>query len=528
MKMNKLTALVLSAALTMSALPGFTTFAGNEETEEGRIITVNVGVNYDIPDLSPFTSKFNGRGWILRVLYQYLGDQEEIGAELKGVIAKEFREIDDYTYEVPIYDYVTDTEGNPVTADDVVWCFEHAKEVGSESSLNYLDSVEAIDDYTVKFVLNTTVAGGFEQMIGDVPIVSRKAFESSQDEMATDPVGTTGYKVTAFTSGSSLTVEKTGTYWQTEVQADSVYSQQNADKVVYKIVTEDSQMAIALETGEIDMGIVSAEQVDRFMDGGDSAEGFDVCEMQSNLTNVMMLNCDKDSVFYDNQALRQAIMYAVDAEAIVDGVLDGKGIACKTFGSQIFFDYNTKWDSEDYYGFDLEKAQELLEESGVNPGELKLRIMTDNSSLRNKIAEIIQAYLVQLGINSEILAYDAALFNSYKYDPTQWDIILDNKGAQDYVTNVYMLCFDENQFSNGTANFVHDDKLQELLLTAATESTHTPENVDAFHQYLKEQAYAAGLLSANNYFVCKDTVDSLFVTFKGIILPGASEYSDEF
>lgn len=75
----------------------------------------------------------------------------------------------------------------------------------------------------------------------------------------------------------------------------------------------------------------------------------------------------------------------------------------------------------------------------------------------------------------ELTPYDQALFNSYKYDDTKWDIIVDSKSTSDYVTSVWQNVFDTNAFQNGSACFTHDEKLQTLLETASDVSTTSKE-----------------------------------------------------
>ena len=302
----------------------------------------------------------------------------------------------------------------------------------------------------------------------------------------------------------------------------------NVQTINFQIIPEAAQMAIALETGSVDVSTaVSPNDLPRFQEGGSSAEGFAIDQIQKNQTDLVLFNTSDQSSF-NNQLLRQAVAYAIDSEAMVQGVAKGQALAVKTFGNSKYNDYLTQWDSEDYYSYDMQKAQEALAASGLNAADLKIRIMTNADDYNKKEAQIIQASLQELGIEAELLSYEAALFNNYKYDPTQFDMLIDQYASTDFLVNVWKLVFDANQYNGATANFFKDEQLQQLLETARGIDTHTAENVDAFHQYLKETAIGYGMIERFDNIVHVDDITKVVTDARGFILPGASEYAATF
>jgi ABC-type transport system substrate-binding protein len=430
-------------------------------------------------------------------MYQTLGDLDGVGGPLVNIIMKNYKKIDAMTYDIEIWDTIYDTAGNHITAADVVWCHQTAVKAGNNTNTRYIANIETTGEYTLRLVLNADFVGVFENVVKIVCIVSRKAYEASADEMSTTPIGTTQYRLTSFVPGASATFEKTGNYWQKDpaaLAAQKMYGVANVDKIVYTTIREASQMAIALETGSIDMGL-SMDYIEarRFMEEGASSAGFTVFDQIINIGNQMYLSGDTGSPFYNNKALRQAALYAVDRQGLVDAILNGYGVVEYTFGGDSFSDFNPAWKNDDYYNYSPDKAKELLANSGYNGKAL--RIMTDNTSQRNRVAQMIQGYLLQAGINSEILQYDSALFNSYKNKPSEWEIMLDNTGSSDYLVTVWRGKFDARQYSSGTINGWKDPQLQQLMETAVSTSGHTQANMDAFHYYFKEQAYGLGLFN---------------------------------
>jgi len=485
---------------------------------------LRVGINADVADLAPYSSSSNGRNSIMFALYEYLGVLEHVGGEVKGQIMKEYSSDDGFVYDIVIYDYVHDTAGNPITADDIVFSFETAKEKGNSTNTRRIEQIEKTGEYSVRLKINANYVGGFSSVLSAVPIVSIAAYEASSDEMAATPVATSPYKVSEFVPGSSVTLERTDNYWQKDASLQTVYATANSAKITYTTIKEAAQMSIALETGNIDMGLsLDAMEAARFMEGGNSANGFTVFEEITNIGNQIYLSGNPDGPFYDNLALREAVLYAIDKQGLVDAVLNGYGLIEYTFGAESFGDFQESWKNEDYFDYNPEKSKQLLQEAGYKDGELTLRIMTDNTSLRNKVAQIVQSFLLNVGIKSEILQYDSALFNSYKTTPTEWEICLDNTGASDYVVSAWRSKFDARQFDLGSTNGWKDDTMQALLEKALAFDGHTAEDVEAFHQYFKSQAYAMGLFNHTFFTVAVDSINNIKYDSKMFVIAPASE-----
>jgi ABC-type transport system substrate-binding protein len=288
-------------------------------------------------------------------------------------------------------------------------------------------------------------------------------------------------------------------------------------------------MAIALETGAIDISTsVSINDVRRFDSGGSSSAGFTVTKLRKNLTDTLLFNCDPGNIFA-NQTLRQAICYAIDNNAFLAGVLNNQGFVSKTFGNSKYSDYNPAWDNEDYYEYNLDKAKQLLAQAGYRPGQLSVKILTESATAHHgQEAQIMQAYLAELGINSQISSFESALYNTYRYDPSQFDLIIGQFASTDYLSNVWKLAFDNTSYERGTVNFVRDDKLQSLLMAACDPDGHTVENMNAFHYYLKDKAYGYCMVEGYDNIVHVSGIKKVVTDARGFVLPGPSEYATDF
>ena len=483
--MKKFLSIVLALIMALSMV----SFAS---AEQGAAVTV--GLAGDPGNIGPFQGMGLGRIGILFTTYEMLMVKD--GDSFRGCLMKELTPVDDLTYDVEIYDYIHDQDNNPLTASDIKFCFDTAKASGNLPKLAVITNVEVISDYVCRFSFESLAAGQLEDLLMECPIVTQAAYEASPDQMATDPVTTSAYRVTSYQTGSTIVYENSGIYWQTDDSLVPTTSKHNVDKIIFKIIPDSVQMVNALKTKEIDISAaIDSAYIKDFM----GADGYNVTQIPDNVTKYLIFN---NNVFADAN-LRKAIAYGIDVEDIILFAFDGVALHAKTIGNSKYPDYVAAWDEEEYYEYDETKVPELLAAAGV---------VTDQNTA---IATTIQSDLMDFGINIELIPYDNALFGTYKLtENTEWDLMLDEGGSSGLLTNVWKLTLDRRDQTHGkTVGYVVDDKLQSLLEAAMN-----------FHQYLKDQCYEYGLVAAVNNLAHTTVVKTAKTCFRGQILPGACEY----
>lgn len=405
---------------------------------------------------------------------------------LTPILATGYERIDEGVYRVTIHDDIYDYAGEHVTASDVAFCINTVLANGERAnSFGEIQGCEVVDDVTVDIIIQPDVLGVFEKCVTGIDIVSQKSYEASKTGFSSDPVGTGPYYIADWIPGSSITFKKNENYWA----KDKGFNNQNCDEIEVKFIAEPAQVAIELETGGVDFAYnISASDANAFVD----REGFDISSCVFNQVRTVAFNCDETNVFNDIR-LRQAVAYAIDPQAIVQGAYDGKGgvatcLAVPEPEAGLIMDYVPAWKDQMPYPYNVEKAKELMAEAGYPDGGLKVRLMSKDAFEYRTTCEIIQAYLAQIGIEVEILCYENALFQTYRYDPTAYDMYL----CQIANSNTpYMLCgwkFNFNQNANTGKNIMNqsDDKLQELLETALNIDTNNDETINALHERIME------------------------------------------
>lgn len=504
------------AAVVETAVPAET---GGEDV--GGIKEVVIGIPATPESLSPFVSPSTGRLHILPVCYESLGYfTDSTYSEFKAQLMEGYEMSEDAkTYTIKLREDIYDTAGNHLTADDVIFSWDKGIELGGNTWGRYVDEYHKVDDYTIELNLLTARADAFVT-IGRSPIVTQAAYEASEDEMTMTVVSTSQYNLVEAVSGSSFTFEKNENYWNKD--ENTWMWKSNPDKVIYQVILEESQMAIALETGAIDIAVgMSNNSTNRYAND----DNYNMFQLVGNMVYSLMFNCSENSVFHDNKELRQAVAYAIDAEGIIEAVLGGAGIKVGTMGFCLAGDYRDEW-ADSYYNYDVEKARELLAEAGYEQGELEISLACSSGSILEKSAELIQLYLLDAGFKTvTINAVDNALFSTIKNDRTEWDLLLDTKGSQTVAISASL--YDKTVASYGNPCFIDDDdKIQAYSELLPTTLGGTQENVDEYVAYANEMCYMYGLFNTASYTVTTKDITYIIQDFRSAVIPGEIVFAE--
>lgn len=480
--------------------------------------TVHVALSGSVTEVAPYAATNEYAEPIRNTVFETLFVKPTVSStETIPVIGKSWEMVDDYTARVEIFDYVHDVDGNPITASDVVYSYQACAESGTQTDTAYIDSMNVVDDYTFEIKLTEVSQPTMLKLLTHIVIVNEEAHKANPDLA----IGTSPYKLTAYTAGAEYVCEKTGNYWQTDESLISPYSQANVDKLVFEVITEAAQVTNALENHEIQMAIgADGREAARFEEGGENAEGFCVDTNAGSFSLVLLMNCTDESPCADVN-FRKACLYAIDTETIVRIVLNGAGMAAKDMASNQLAGFNEAWLTEDYYNADPAKAQEYLAKSGYN-GET---IMLEGSNSYSGELELMQAQLSAIGVKAEIQTFENALWQEEKVAGTGtsgWDICVDGLGGS-VVTTAWRVKFNPDNFSTGKPQTGYlDEKLQELLTTA--HASQDAADIEAVHDYIVDQAYAIGLYYSASKCITVDTITDMVYNHKGFAVPAAANY----
>lgn len=485
--------------------------------------SVTVAVDDDSFTIGPWGSDSAVRDWTEAIMWTHLAYRPFIGAsleagELEMVAAKSVNKVDGTTYDVEIYDNITDSKGNAIKASDVVFSYDTLAGLGYVTEIGtYYDSAEATGDYTLTLKLKSETEGAIEEVLCGCSIASQSWYEgASQDEIEGNPATTGPYSVESMEIGASLTMVARSDYWKTgEV---STVELQNVGKIILKCITEASMRSIALETGEVDMAEIAATDVSRFENGD-----YNTTEYMNAMSQYLIYNTSENSPLQDVN-VRRAISYAVDALGVMMGGGSDACVVSHDVAPNKGPDYVQAWDSQPYFEMDQAKAVECLEAAGYGPGELNIKILTSAQAPQGPYVAM-QAMLAEVGINMEIMALDRAARMGVQNDPTVWDIAEYSDVVTDFTTHFWSNLFNEDNYELGTQGFTQDPELQRLLKAAIADRSE--ENMNAFHDYVVENCYMYGLYTEVRTIVSNKGLTSVCMQKENPVL-NAMTFADDY
>lgn len=439
-KRNRILSLLLAGvmALGLTACGASNAGAAADETGSAAVSTesassdtaasgekiINVGVTNTIGSLNPLL--LNGgeiNKYATGLMFLPL---MELDADLnfECMLADSITTEDNKNFIVHIDDAATWSDGTPVTADDVVYTalrlaspvigntammyyvFEGVGDDGFvEEGAESIDGIQKVDDKTVQFTTKeempiTTFENSYARYLLTLPkhvIEQYSEEELSTAEWFNHPDVVSGpFIVTDFDVDHYISYEANKDYWK---------GAPKIDKLNIKIV-DGSQLYAGLQSGEIDITQQTMSDIPQ--------EDYESVEALDNVEVVYGSPVTNQSVFIQTKnvpdvKVRQAMLYAIDRQQILEELLNGHGEIVDGFLSSAspFYD-----DSLTPISYDPEKAKALLEEAGWDGSQtIRFYVNSGDSTFVNA-ASIIAAEWAAVGIKAEIQTVDFATLMS--------------------------------------------------------------------------------------------------------------------
>lgn len=330
-----------------------------EPLTDDKILKVASNVNIDT--LNPMAAKDVYSWRNLRLIYDKLvrlsPDVEPVGAAATG-----WDVIDDTIIDVYLREGMSFHDGEPVTVEDVKYTYDAFIDNNVEYFMSFLepiDSVEIIDDTTVRFNLVEPYAPFITTTLTQIPILPQHIWEQKEDprnDPNSNPIGSGPFVFENFRPGEELSATTNRDFYE-DIQIDGY---------IFNIFGTPEGVLTAIEREEIDM--VSYDLVPSHIEQIKTNEGERYSHME--LTEVsdigfFYLGMNGDREPFNNKDFRIAIAHLVDYDLAVDVHLDGYG--GRGGGGLVINSANDFWHNPDvpiYDTYDPERAKEILEEAG--------------------------------------------------------------------------------------------------------------------------------------------------------------------
>lgn len=370
----------------------------------GDPTTLTVALSGNVETVDPHTASSRAVPF-LENIYEPLVGLQGPTFELSPVLAESVDVSDDQTvYTFHLRPGVEFHDGTSLTSEAVVYSFERVREIkkGPYWAIAYLDSVEAVDDLTVRMTIRP---GGppFLQAVSMVGIVSPTAFEAgataddkwAESWAAGNTAGTGPYVLAELVRGDRFVLEAFQPYW-------GGWEGPHFSRSVMLLVPEMATAQLMLERGDVDI----AEQVPSdALDSLRANPAISVIERDGGV-RVLYLNLNAAAGPTADPRVRKAINYAFDQAAF----LEASGGSFTTTDGPVPSEFLGGYKPEiPYATFDLDEAKRLFAEAGQSNMTLDVYFTTGDQP-QELAAQVLQAYLGQIGVTVNIIAQDFPAF----------------------------------------------------------------------------------------------------------------------
>lgn len=409
--MKKLLTLILCLAMVLTVFVGCSSTPATEEgasasgdAAQGEAAdseykdTLVYALNTDVQSLDPQIQNDTTSEQVVKMLYNTLLKFEDDGTVV-GDLAESWSVSEDkLTWTFNLKQGVKFHNGKELTSADVKATFDRAlnAEAGglrTTEIIKMFTAVEAPDPYTVTITTDGPY-GPMESLMCNMSlgIMDADYIEQYGLDLGTSVEGENGtgpFKVVSWERDQEIVVERFDDYFGTPAKLKTV---------VYTVIPEAASRVIALETGEVDViDKPTNEDLERLEA---DTENFTVLRKPTISQRLFRFGCNDPII--SNTKVRQAIVYAIDRQAIIDALFTGSAYPSTAPLAPVTFGYSDLGEIEQ----DLELAKSLLAEAGYPDGFDTKIITTERYQNGIELAEIISQQLAEIGINAKIEVWE--------------------------------------------------------------------------------------------------------------------------
>lgn len=500
---NRRTSALAASALLLGGLaPGLATLTSPAQAAD-EDVTFTVAMLTDVDSFNPFVGIKATSFEMWALTYDYLIGYSMEDMSPQPAVAESWDTSDDgLTWTFNLRDDVVFSDGEPLTADDVVHTFSRIIDGGPEAATwgSYLtgaESVEATDEHTMVLTLKKPLA---TLPLLPIPIVPEHIWKDvnekdvktykAEPENGEPVVGSGPFRlVSGEAAGPTYEFEANPDYWQ---------GAPNLDHVVFRVYKSEDPAVAALKTGEIDFvdGITPLQVQALEGEPGITAQNGDSPGFDEIAFNVGAVDVDTGEPIGDGNpalqdpAFRHALGWGIDLDQLIERVYQGAGKPGTTIIPPAYSNWQWVPSEDELMTYDPEKAGQLLDEAGYVVGDDGLRTMPDGSPIgtlrlfaRSDSAgdislntmDFFKEWLADLGIDSEVTAMqsnkltDVILEGNFDAFQWGWYVEPDPTSMLSYMTCGQLGNWSDSWYCNEEYDDLYEAQQVELDLDARVE-----------------------------------------------------------
>jgi peptide/nickel transport system substrate-binding protein len=403
-------------------------------------------------DWDPYQHTAQSQGRLEGQIFDYLVDFPDPAAPPVPMLATEWTQIDDRTWEFKLREGVTFHDGSTFDAEDVKASIELASGATDKPSLlagTWIPTtVEIVDPYTVRLTSEQPFAALFAQLRETI-IVSADDLANNAEAIKLQPNGTGPFRLVE-NEVTRKVMEANMDYWQGPPQIQTL---------IWEFIQDPDTRLAALMSGQADVIDRVPPQHLQVIAGSDNLELNSVTGIES--VNLFV-KPGRFPLWDENQAFREAVVRSIDREGLVTGLVQGNSAVATSFLPTKTLYHK---DGDPAYTKDIEAAKALLAEAGVPDGgpEFELWVASGFLPRADEVGAAIAASMQEAGLKPKIVTTDlgAMIDDIFSEDGTgaMYHISWSSNGDPSPHARVY---------SDNFAWYFGDEELQRLIDLVAT------------------------------------------------------------
>ena len=361
--------------------------------------------------LNPLTADDRYGLSVCNVLYSPLYRMNTDGS-IDYILAESIEPSEDgLTYTVKLKNGLKWSDGEALTADDVVFTYNAQMENGTALQVNGQNiTVTKVDDQTIEFGLPAISANFTEVLAAEHFILPEHIFADKGsfdiNLLQDDVVGNGPYTLKEYQGGQ---------HFQFEANPNYALGEPSVKNVVYQIIEQSDTASLSMQNGDVNAWVGLPDAIGPF-EGNDS---YNITNYSEGRVAYVLLN--QASADMQDKDYRTGILKALNREEIMTA----------GYTSEEFYKIGYSFLPQDnqYYTDDLEKYDQNIDEAkeltAGGPTTLQLTYMSSNAA-DGKMALAIQSELKEIGITVEINALEPAAFSKEQYnkEESEYDILI--------------------------------------------------------------------------------------------------------
>jgi len=415
---------------------------------------------------------------------------------------------------------VTFHDGEPFNAETIVWWVPKFADTENAFMTAAIESVEVIDDLTVRFVMKNPDPNLLSNMASSfMGVPSPKAYDAlGADFGVTDAVGSGPYKLESFTVGQQTVLVRNEDYaWASDLSENQ--GPARIERLTIREISEESTAFLELKTGGVGMLLsVPTDFLPRLR--AESNVGVGILPG----TGIFYMPINTTVAPFTDMKVREGAAFAINQQEILDNLFGGIGSASDTFLIESLLAADV--DPALKISYDPDRANAALDAAGWKMGPDGVRIKdgaplttalwTQNGTEFKRVTEVVQAQLKAVGFDAEITVFDAATINDqYRKGVDHQLAVRSYSWANADILDWF---FSGQRLGYPNVSMYNDPEAERLNQIAMTQSRTWEErvaNFKAYHEYILAQYLFAPIYEPVQSYAFDKTRLSLPETIRG-------------